>query len=165
MMRSRVLMAVLLSALSACGGDDDEDGDNNGGADRRTNVTGSYAMTGSLEYVVFGVSDTEPVEQQRMRVSNGSSSGSSLVLSLEDGVACQLQATMTGERTFSLQESRCEMPQEDCSLTLIVRRGEGRREAGGTLTLSGEGNVETDCLPIPTSGTFTLELSGNRTGD
>ncbi len=165
-MRSRVLVAVLLSALCACGGDDDEDGDNNGGTDRRTNVTGSYAMTGSLEYVVFGTSDTQPVEQQRMRISNGAGAGS-LVLSLEEGVAaCQLQATMTGERTFSLQESRCEVPQESgCSLTLNVRRGEGRREAGGTLTLSGEGNVETDCLPFPASGTFTLELSGTRTGD
>ncbi|MCP3063061.1 hypothetical protein LXT21_30220 [Myxococcus sp. K38C18041901] len=167
MMRMRVVTAALLLGLGACGGDGDDDGDG-GTADQRSNVTGAYASTGTMTLVIFGQSQTNDFSDT-IRIAAGAGAKTALNLR-SDTFECGngFPGTMTEERAFSVQQTECQvhLDEQDCDGTLTVRSGTGNRDEAGTLHLSMKGDFASrNCAPIPVTGQFTMELTGNRTGE
>ncbi|MFP2933344.1 hypothetical protein ACLESO_51000 [Pyxidicoccus sp. 3LG] len=164
MMRSRVLVAVLLSTLSACGGDDDDDSnDDDSTKDQRSNVTGDYDITGTLQLSSNGQTSGGDLVDE-LRIANGS--GANTALRLEFGsVGCGPQAKMTGDRAFSVVETSCPMPnQQGCTAAMVFTSGQGSRDAMGKLTMSTSGNINLKCDLGTANVAFVMELNGTRMG-
>ncbi|QSQ21024.1 hypothetical protein JY651_38390 [Pyxidicoccus parkwayensis] len=172
MMKTHLLVAVMLSALTACGGDENEDSGNEVPApseqtDNRKNVTGSYAVTGTLTLTANGKSDVSQV-QDTLRITNDTTSASKAALLLHiASLGCGPKATMTGERTFNPSNTKCPMPpQQDCTASLTYTRGIGKKEEGGALQTSLYGKIDLNC---GSRGSATVDvsmvMSGSRTGE
>lgn len=171
MTKTHVLVAVVLSALTACGGDEsDEGGDTSPEPtvqpDHRKNVTGSYPVTGTMTLVINGESDVAQV-QDTLSIANSrvSSSKAALLLHIAS-LGCGPRAWMTGERTFDASETTCPLPapQQGCTASLKYTQGSGQRDAGGTLQTSLAGKISVECGGPAVVGDVSLELSGSRTG-
>jgi hypothetical protein len=170
-MRSRLLVAVLMSALAACGGDDDDDdeggnGGNDNTADHRSNMTGGYDLTGTIELVINGQTNSTPM-QDKLDIKNDTGSNSKTALRLTvASVGCGPRATMNGERSFTVVATSCPMPppQEGCTGSMDFDQGSASKPSGGSLQGTLKGKMVVKCGPASASGDFTITMTGKPTG-
>lgn len=110
-----VTSAAVLSLLCACGGDD------------RENVTGSYPVTLNMSAGAGSESDDLP---ESVLISNDDSASDALRLKFLI-LKCDLGATMTGERSFSIKPGNCPLLPADegdgCSVDIKVESGSGSK--------------------------------------
>lgn len=166
-MNMRVVAAALLLGLGGCGDDANGDDGEDTTVDHRANVVGEYDATGSLVVVYAGQRQTAEASDS---MSISAEPGSKTALRIHsEYITCDgggVPATMTGENTFSVGEVTCVATEAlgECDGQLFVKAGTGSRDASGTLQLTMRGDFVVTCLPLPIQGTFTLELTGTRTG-
>ncbi len=169
-MRSRLLVAVLLSALAACGGDDDDEGDNDDDGptqDHRSNMTGSYDVTGTMSLTLNGETDTgEVVDGLDIKNDTTSSSKAALRLTVES-LGCGPRATMSSERAFTVNATTCSLPASGngCTNSMKFTQGNGSKPSGGALQASIKGQLVVQCGTASASADFAMEMSGTRTGE
>lgn len=174
MLRSRVLLSVLLVALSACGTDEEEprepgnDESNNppdNGPDHRPNVAGSYDVVGTMGIRLNGQTDIAPIRDV-IRIDAGAPRRSTVhvhVASMSCGAG--IRATMTGETAFTINEGTCPMPPENgCTSTVRINAGSGTRTQNGPLQLGLRGNLEVRCGSQSGSAELSIDVSGSLTG-
>jgi hypothetical protein len=167
MIKTHVLVAVVLSALTACGGDENEGGGDDAPVevDQRSHMTGTYPVTGTLTMVVDGKSDVSQV-QDTLRITNDKTSTSKAALRLDiNSLGCGPRASMNGPRNFSVSKTQCPMPSENgCTYSMTYTGGHGSKEADGTLQTSLQGQITIDCGSRGLTVDVVMVMSGSRTG-
>ncbi|GEN07761.1 hypothetical protein SAMN05443572_101214 [Myxococcus fulvus] len=176
MSRSRVLWVVGLLALGACGGEDREPQEEPGNRPppggsnppvtyQRSNVTGTYAVTGTLRTTLQGRDNTVNV-RDTITVSENTGGLNLLnvnVSSMNCGVG--IRATMNGERTFDVVGGTCPMSTDPgCTASMKVNDGSGSRDAGGAFQLELRGDVSMTCGTASSSLVFVMKLAGTSSG-
>lgn len=173
MLRSRVVMAVALLALSACGESDSESleepghverpGDNP--PDHRPNVAGTYDVTGTMSIVLNGQTDvTSILDVVRIEAPARAPSRVQLHLGSMD-CGAGIRATMTGETSFTINEGECPLPPEaGCTSRLRINGGSGAHPLNGALQLGLQGQLELRCGTQSASAPVSIDVAGSRTG-
>lgn len=173
MLRSRLLMAVALLALSACGESDSKSPEEPGYVeppddnqpDHRPNVTGTYDVTGTLGTELNGRTDFTPIRDV-VRIDATHSVRSRVHVHLNDmNCGTGILATMTSETTFTINEGSCPLPPESgCTSTVRFNAGSGSRPVNGALQLGLQGQLEVRCGSQSASARLSLDVSGSHTG-
>jgi hypothetical protein len=157
-------VAVLLSTLCACGGEEQEQ--ENDPPDRRQNVTGSYALSGTSRASEPEGPTSHPMEES-LRIANDGATGSRLLLTFERW-GCDLPARMDGDTRFLVEPSFCMLqPNSGCTAFIDYSGGRGSRSSSeAPLQVSLEGRFFVECeggSEIITDVFF--DLTGPRTGE
>ncbi|WP_164001151.1 hypothetical protein [Pyxidicoccus caerfyrddinensis] len=167
MTKTHVLVAVVLSALTACGGDENDDGNPTPPAetDSRPNMTGSYAVSGTMTVSGNGSSDTTQV-RDTVRIANDTTSTSKAALRLDvASLGCGPRARMSAEKAFTVASTSCPLPPENgCTYTLEYSKGNGHRDGNGTLFVTLQGQLTARCGGGTAAAAISMELTGSRTG-
>lgn|GEM_PF-1895064 len=173
MQRSRVLMAVALLVLSACGEGVSESPEEPGHVeppggnqpDHRPNVVGTYEVTGTMGIVLNGQTDVTSI-QDVVRIEAAARSPGRVQIHLGE-MSCGdgIRATMTGETTFSVNEGTCPIPAEPgCTARALFNGGSGSHPLNGALQLGLRGQLEVRCGTQSASAPLSIDVAGSRTG-
>ncbi|MCK8501354.1 hypothetical protein [Myxococcus fulvus] len=178
MSRSRVLWVVGLLALGACGGEDREPQEEPGNRPppggsnppvtyQRSNVTGTYAVTGTLQSNAPDGSGHNIANLRDSITVSENTSGLNLLSINITSMSCGggIRAAMNGERTFDVSGGTCPVDVESgCTASMKVNNGSGSRDAGGAFQLELRGEVSMTCGPVSSRRMFVMRLAGTSSG-
>ncbi|MFY1829894.1 hypothetical protein ACN47A_28520 [Myxococcus fulvus] len=176
MSRSRVLWVVGLLALGACGGEDHEPREEPGNRPppggsnppvtyQRSNVTGTYAVTGTVQTNTQTGNNTVSV-RDTITVSENTAGLNLLSINIASmNCGGGIRAGMNAERTFDVVGGTCPVSADPgCTASMKVNDGSGSRDAGGAFQLELRGNVSMTCGTASSSLVFVMRLAGTSSG-
>jgi hypothetical protein len=159
---SRGVVAVLLSALCACGVDLEEEPAPV--PDHRPKVNGTYDVVSSIRVVQRNGDVETSTVRDTLTIANESAAPPGLRLTLKE-LGCGPRARMDDENGFSLVDTTCPLATEgSCAYSWNFREGQGTKPTPSTLQITLQGKLLIRCSGGQATADLFMTIEGVASG-